>query len=161
MSVQFEVLGDTQVISELDDFSARERAAVVKAMKGLGLRLQTIVVDQNLAGAVLNRRTGTLARAQVLTEVDAEEEISESVGFNKATAPYGVAHEFGVPHEWIIAAVRAKALRFEIGGKVIFRKSVTHPPLPERSFLRSALAQIAPDVQPTVEAALAAAKAGP
>jgi hypothetical protein len=155
--IKFEVVGDTQVVSALEEYTAREHLALIRVMHILGLRLQEIVVDQNLAGAVLHRVSGTLARAQVLTDTDSDTEISAAVGFNKAAVPYGVYHEYGVPHEWVITAVRAKALRFQIGGTTIFRKSVTHPPLPERSFLRTALAQIAPTVQPTVAAALAAA----
>lgn len=156
--IKFEVIGDTQVVANLEDISAKQHAAIVKVMRLLGMDLLERVVDVNLAGVVLKRQTGNLARAQVPTFVDTNEEISAAVGFNKAVAPYGVAHEFGVPHEWVITAVRAKALRFKIGGQTIFRKSVTHPPLPERSFLRSALAWIEPQVQPKVDAALAAVR---
>ena len=158
--IEFHVKGDTLVEANLGEISAKEHAALVRVMTRLGLELQRQVVDVNLAGAVLKRQTGNLARAQNLKTVDTETEISSSVGFNRATAPYGFYHEFGVPHEWVITAVRAKALRFQVGGgQYIFRKSVVHPPLPERSFLRSALKMIAPRVQPEVTAALAEANA--
>lgn len=169
--IKFEVLGDTVVQASFDTLAAREHAALVTVTNTLGLELLAQVVDVNLAGAVLKRQTGTLARAQNVKTLDTATEISASVGFNKGTAPYGVYHEYGVPHEWVITAVRAKALRFKLGAGAgisfavgsmaeyasgyAFRKSVVHPPLPERSFLRSALAWLAPQVQPAYEAALA------
>lgn len=157
MIPEFKLIGDTAVIARFEtDIPEREHNALVKAMTKLGLRLLEYVQDTQLAGAVLKRRSGNLARAQNLVVTDTADNIGASVGFNKNEAIYGVFHEFGVPHEWLITAKRAKALRFTIGGEVIFRKSVVHPPLPERSFLRSSLAWLFPDIQPTIEAELKA-----
>ncbi|HZU90088.1 MAG TPA: hypothetical protein VE993_12600 [Stellaceae bacterium] len=63
---------------------------------------------------------------------------------------------------WLIQARRAKALRFDpstssAGGRVLYRRSITPPGLPERSFLRSALAEMAPEIAPKIEAAILAA----
>lgn len=154
MSLKFELQGQTAVSAEFDKLSNKEHAALLRVITKLGLELQNQVVDVNLGGAVLNRRTGNLARAQNLKINDTPTEISANVGFNRATAPYGFYHEYGVPHEWVITAVRAKALRFQVGSGVLFRKSVTHPALPERSFLRSALTWIQPRVSPEINLAL-------
>lgn len=154
MSVEFEVRGDTLVEAKLGQISEAEHKALVRVMTQLGMELHEHVVDVNLAGGVLKRRTGNLARAQNMKMVDSDTEIGTYVGFNRATAQYGVYHEFGVPHEWVIRAVRAKALKFQIGGETFFRKKVTHPGLPERSFLRSALTWITPKIQPAVNDAV-------
>lgn len=152
--ITVEVIGDDLVIARLGAVYPNVYASILAAMTKLGLDLKAIVVDQNLSGAVLNRKTGTLAGAQNLTMTSDDTQIQAQVGFNSATVPYGKMHEFGVPKSWVIEAKRAKALRFEIGGTVFFRKSVVHPPLPERSFLRAALAQIAPQVLPELQAAV-------
>ena len=152
--ITVEVQGDTKVLAYLSGMTARMHAALLRATARLGFELREIVVDKNLAGAVLKRQTGKLAGAQNLRVTDRGSVITAAVGFNKNTVPYGAFHEFGVPHSWLIEAKRAKALRFKVGGKVIFRKRVIHPPLPERSFLRSALAELSPRVLPTLEAAV-------
>jgi hypothetical protein len=157
MTVQFEFVGDTAVEAKLAALPARIHLAVLRVMTKLGLQLHAAVVE-NLSGKVLNRRTGKLASSQNLQTVDTAAQITSSVGFNQATVPYGKPHEYGVPHSWIIEPVRAKALRFKPsgGGKFIFAKRVVHPPLKERSFLRSALKDLAPRVGPEVNAAIAA-----
>ena len=80
--IKFEVIGDTQVVANLEDISAKQHAAIVKVMRLLGMDLLERVVDVNLAGVVLKRQTGNLARAQVPTFVDTNEEIS-LCGFTK------------------------------------------------------------------------------
>lgn len=83
----------------------------------------------------LTSRTGTL-RASIRSEV---------IGVGRAavgpTAVYGGIHEFGgrTPAH-TITAKKAKALRFMIGGKVIFRRKVQHPGsnIPARPYLRPA-----------------------
>jgi len=83
----------------------------------------------------LTRRTGAL-QASIR---------DEPAGRGRAavgpTAKYGAIHEFGGrtgPHT--ISARKAKALRFMVGGKVIYRKSVQHPGsnIPPRPYLRPA-----------------------
>ena len=159
MSIRIELVGDTAVEAHLDAFSEKLHSRLLAVMQRLTLELWRIVVDENLAGKVLKRQSGALARAQVPRVAESAEMIVGSVGFNRVTVPYGVYHEFGVPHEWVIEAKKGKALRFMLGGEWVFRKKVVHPPLPERSFLRSALAQIAPQVKAEIEAAIAEASA--
>ena len=148
--------GGAALVAKFQNFQDRLYAALVLADKALGIRLQDIVVAQKLSGQVLKRRSGKLATSINFELSQVPNQVAATVGFNKATVPYGVFQEFGVPHSWIIEAKNAKALRFTIGGQLFYRKKVTHPGLQERSFLRSALAQIAPEVGPAIEAAIAA-----
>ncbi|MDE2229907.1 MAG: hypothetical protein KGL11_12825 [Alphaproteobacteria bacterium] len=111
-------------------------------------------VEDNLSGVVLKRRTGRLA-ASIVQQVDG---LSASVGFDPAAVPYGAAQEFGADlRAHLIAARNARALSFVVAGKRVFAKRVMFPGahLPERSFLRSALADLAPEIGAAIAAAVA------
>lgn len=72
--------------------------------------------------------TGTLRRSFVQARVAQDAVL---VGTVNRVAPF---HHFGSrPH--VIRAVRARALRFVVGGRVVFAKSVQHPGLPPRRLL--------------------------
>lgn len=98
------------------------------------------VVRRNLSGGVLQARTGRL-RDSIQVE-------SDGAGFRVfSDAPYARVQEYGgkidIPET---VPVNAKALAFEYAGKLVF---ATHARahevvIPERSFMRSALAEIAP-----------------
>jgi len=111
-------------------------------------------VEDNLSGAVLQRRSGRLA-ASIVQQVDG---LSASVGFDPAAVPYGAAQEFGADlRAHLIAVKNARALSFVVAGRRVFAKHVMFPGahLPERSFLRSALADLAPDIGAAIAAAVA------
>jgi phage gpG-like protein len=103
---------------------------------------------QVLSGTVLNARTGALARSIVATTDDTGADISVRIG-PSADIKYAAIHEFGgtiPPHE--IVPNKAKALAFAAGGKQIFAKRVNLPAvtMPERSYLRSSLAEMAGEI---------------
>jgi hypothetical protein len=52
---------------------------------------------------------------------------------------YGKVHEYGGQSAYVILPVTKKALRFLVGGKEVFAKSVLHPPLPQRAFMSPSL----------------------
>ena len=113
-------------------------------------------VEDNLSGAVLHRHSGRLA-SSIGLEVDG---LTASVGFDPAAVPYGAAQEFGADiRAHLIAAKNARALSFVVAGKRVFAKHVMFPGahLPERSFLRSALADLAPEIGAEIAAAVAEA----
>jgi len=111
-------------------------------------------VEENLSGVVLQRRSGRLA-ASIVQQVDG---LTASVGFDPAAVPYGAAQEFGADiRAHLIAAKNARALSFVVAGKRVFAKRVMFPGahLPERSFLRSALADLAPEIGAAIAASVA------
>lgn len=111
-------------------------------------------VEDNLSGAVLQRRSGRLA-SSITQRIDG---LSALVGFDPAVVPYGAAQEFGADlRAHLIAAKNARALSFVVGGRRVFAKRVMSPGahLPERSFLRSALAELAPDIGAAIAVAVA------
>jgi len=132
----------------------------------LASRLATVVatlaqtlydrVEENLSGAVLQRRSGRLA-SSIVQEIDG---LTASVGFDPAAVPYGAAQEFGADiRAHLIAAKNARALSFVVAGKRVFARRVMFPGahLPERSFLRSALTDLAPEIGAEIAAAVAEA----
>ena len=131
------------------DLAARLAATVARLAQRLYDR-----VEDNLSGAVLQRRSGRLA-ASIVQQVDG---LSASVGFDPAAVPYGAAQEFGADlRAHLIAVKNARALSFVVAGKRVFAKHVMFPGahLPERSFLRSALADLAPDIGAAIAASVA------
>lgn len=66
----------------------------------------------------------------------------ELSGGVSAGAPYaGFVHEGTRPH--VIRPRRARALRFEIGGRVVFAQRVNHPGYRGNAFLRNAAHRVA------------------
>lgn len=152
--IQIEMTGDDKVQAKFNASPDKIYDRLYATMTKLGLDLLGIVVNDKLSGQVLKRQTGRLAGAQTMNMSADGQNITTQVGFNKSAAPEGEWHEFGVAKFWLIEAKRAKALRFEWHGEIVFKKRVMHPPLPERSFLRSALKDIYPRVKPELTAAV-------
>lgn len=137
-----ELIGDAALIKYLDTIPLKLRPELKKRVEMLSIALQSHVKQNKLSGQVLNRRTGTLSRSVARRVEDGADGVQGVVGTN---IEYGGIHEFGgrtKPH--IIEAKNAAALKFTIGGRTVFAKSVNHPGsiIPERSFLRSALADL-------------------
>ena len=122
----------------------RLRAALSAKANALAAELEGRV-HQKLAGGVLNERSGALARSIIATIADASGNIAVSV-IASSDVKYAAIHEFGgtiPPHE--IVRDKAKALAFLIGGKQAFAERVNIPAvtMPERSYLRSSLGEMA------------------
>jgi phage gpG-like protein len=144
------LVGDREVIARLTEIRGKSLQGVARAVTRLGLEMERLV-KQKLSGEVLNVRTGVL-RSSINTQVkQSATEVTATVGTN---VKYARAHEFGVPHSWEIRPVKARALAFQVNGQSIFAMRVTHPPLPERSFLRSALREMTPRIRAELEAAV-------
>jgi phage gpG-like protein len=146
-----QLVGDDRLVARLEAMPGRLHDGIARAVTRLGFELQRRV-QEKLSGEVLKVRTGTL-RSSINTQItDTPTEVSATVGTNVAYARY---HEYGVARSWVIEARNAQVLRFTIGGQTLFRRRVTHPPLPERSFLRSALAEMAPQIEEGLREAIA------
>ncbi len=105
----------------------------------LALQLQARV-QENLSGAILNRRSGRLAASIVS---GAEDDGANTIGFvSSEGVPYAAIQEYGgktAAHD--IVAVKAKALAFAGTGGLIFAKSVHHPGslIPAHGYMSRAL----------------------
>jgi phage gpG-like protein len=147
-------LNDT-VSAALAAMPARIRDALSAKANALAVELQARI-QQNLSGDVLNMKSGALAASIGVTIAESTAGVSVHI----ATSPdvkYAAIHEFGgtiPPHR--IVPDKAKALAFLVGGKQAFAARVQLPAvtMPERSYMRSALAEMADDIRAEFNAAI-------
>lgn len=116
-------------------------------------------VSAKLTNQVLHVRTGVLRGSVHASTTTDGSKIVGTVESSGGPAFYGRFHEMGVPHAWEIVATKHKALRFQLSVKAnaraIFAKRVTHPALPERSFMRSTLAESEDEIRAALAEAVA------
>ena len=152
-------------VSLNDDASAalaampeRVRDALSSKANALAAELQG-KIQQKLAGAVLNARTGALARAIVTTIDDSSANVSVTIGAS-GDIKYAAINEFGgtiPPHQ--VVPDKARVLAFVVGGKQAFAMRVNLPAIamPERSYLRSSLGEMADEIKDELSEAVAEA----
>jgi len=122
------------------------------ALSSKATMLSTVLqakIQQKLAGAVLNTRSGALARSIVATVDASSADVVVSIA-SSGDVKYAAIHEFGgtiPPHQ--VVPDKARALAFAVGGKQAFAARVNLPAIamPERSYLRSSLAEMADEIR--------------
>lgn len=147
--------GVSQVLARLDALPATLRARLLDAVERLTSDAYDRVLDR-LGGGVLQRKTGRLMGAVTHAVADDGTTMSGTVSVDRGAAPYAAIQEYGgETRAHAILPKTARALVFQKYGRTVFAKRVNHPGsrIPERSFLRSALAEL----EPQIHAALAAA----
>ena len=146
-NVQLE--GKEALTARLDAMPASVRAALEVKVQALAIKLQGHVVRDKLHGQVLNQRTGNLARS-----IQPDAPITEGEGvygrvFSSGDVKYAKIQEYGgtTPAHDILPN-KADVLAFVIGDRKVFAKVVHHPgsKIPERSYLRSSLADMAEEI---------------
>jgi phage gpG-like protein len=155
-----ELIGAERVVAFLELLPQKAMAAIKADVSRLAITLLRKVKEEKLSGQVLKNQTGTLRRSiNQRVEVFGQQAVVGSVGTNLS---YAAAHEFGFN-----GPVNVKAhLRLvkKAWGKTV-RNPQEHPVraftrqmhLPERSFLRSAMAEMAPEIREGLEAAISKA----
>ena len=118
--------------------------SVRRKMSVLLLQLQAKIVGEKLQGQVLQHITGTLGRSVVLDPASGAvingTLVSGSVIGATPPAGYGIGHELGTENAYEITPINRKALMWiSVGGAKHFAARVQHPPIKERSFMRSSL----------------------
>lgn len=140
--------GGSELIERLDAMPAVVKAVLQTKVNALAIQLQAHVVRDKLSGQVLNVRTGALRRS-IQEAVEATDTSVTGKVFSAGDVKYAAIHEYGgtVPAHDIYPS-KAEALAFVIGGRQVFAKVVHMPAvnMPERSFLRSALADMAEQI---------------
>jgi phage gpG-like protein len=122
------------------------------ALSSKATMLSTVLqakIQQKLAGAVLNTRSGALARSIVATVDASSADVVVSIA-SSGDVKYAAIHEFGgtiPPHQ--VVPDKAKALAFAVGGKQAFAARVNLPAItmPARSYLRASLAEMADEIR--------------
>jgi hypothetical protein len=145
-----------------DDFSAslaampdRVRQALLSKANALAVALEA-KVQQKLSGGVLNMRSGALARSIIAAVDESFADVAVRIG-PSGDIKYAAIREFGgtvPPHQ--IVPNKAKALAFIVGGKQVFAARVNLPAvtMPERSYLRASLAEMAGEIAEGLGAAV-------
>lgn len=153
------VEGTDAVAAAMIAASGKVRAAVAQAI-GVSAANLTSAVKAKLSDDVLRVKTGRLRRSIHFVLGGTDDAPSATVGTN---VEYAAIHEFGgTTKAHVIEAVNAKVLAFKVGGETVFAKSVQHPgsKIPQRSYLRSALAEQAPSIKERIDAAVRSALPG-
>lgn len=107
-------------------------------------------VRDKLSGGVLQRRSGRLLGAVNYNVEDRGSGLRGTLSVDSAAAPYAAIQEYGgETRAHPILPKSARILAFPAGGKTVFARRVNHPGsvIPERSYLRSTLAEMKPDIQ--------------
>lgn len=151
--IEASVVGSAQVAAKLRAFPDRVAERLATVMRRLGIQLQKNVKRDKLSGTVLKNRTGNLRRSIAERLERTDDAVTARVGiFAGPTIHYGRAHEFG-----FAGPVTVRAHLRAIKGKAhLVRAHTRNVTLPERSFLRSALREMAPAVLKAIEGATAA-----
>jgi phage gpG-like protein len=118
-------------------------------------------VQQKLSGEVLAVRSWRLRDSVRQEPAQGDITIAAAVVV-PASVPYAEIQEFGgtTPAHAIVPR-KGEALRFVAGGKAVFARRVAHPGsrIPERSYLRAALAEMENDITAALGEAVAEAAA--
>ena len=127
----------------------RLRAAIVRDGQEMARRVRA-----KLSGPVLKVKSGKL-RASIKAEMR-ESQLTLYGRVFSSGVPYAAIHEYGgqtKPH--VIFPKNMKALRFMLGGVVVFAAKVNHPgsKIPERSYLRSTLKDMHNEIVANITAA--------
>jgi phage gpG-like protein len=155
--VSITVVGDKEVIERFRALPERTRAALGDSVGRLALLLQRRVM-QKLSGQVLNVKTGRLRRS--IDQVVLRDE-AQVVGVVSTNVKYARVHEYGftgtVNVRDHLRQVK-QAFGRPIAARAVMVKAHTRKAnVPEKSFLRSALADMKPQI---IEEMRRAAKAG-
>jgi len=153
--ISAELLGDGPALDRLRAQPDAANAGLARAIAKLGIALQGNVQQDKLSGEVLKVRSGALkssidvqidksaagVTATVLSDLDyaAAQEYGFSGTVNVRASLRFIKQAFGHPIATKTVSVRAHSRRMD---------------LPERSFLRSALDDLAPDISAGVEDAM-------
>jgi phage gpG-like protein len=149
------LVGDGVLLDRLRQMPGDARAGVARAIAQLGVDLQNNIQQNKLSGAVLRVRTGSL-RQSILVQIDQSD--TATTATVSSNLGYAAAQEYGFSGTVNVRA-GLRQIR-EAFGRPIAAKTVSvrgysrRMDLPERSFLRSALDDMTPDISADIEDAL-------
>lgn len=140
--------GVGQLEKRLSRTAALMRSSIYVTIAQLAIKLQRHVMADKLSGQVLRTRTGTLRRS-ITYRVERVGD-SGAAGVVGTNVRYARIHEYGgtIPAHDIVPR-RGTVLAFDWKGKTVFARRVHIPDvkMPERSFLRSALRDMLPEIR--------------
>lgn len=153
MELTVKLVGDTALIAKINNMPAAVRKALKKKVTALAIEMDEKVVDK-VSGPVLKRVTGALARSINWLVDDNDQEVIGKVR-SSGDVKYAAIHEFGgtIHHPggtayiiqdgqavWVSNA-KADALGYDLP-----RTKPHDINMPERSFMRSTLADMKDEI---------------
>lgn len=152
MNIEFEFANENEIEVKLLGVSPAVENEVAATIGLLSEELAVYIVEQKLSGQVLNKVTGNLQTSVKVSAIDrSTAEILGQVYQDSAIAEYGAIHELGgfIPD-------RVGDMHW-IGkdGEDVFRRFARGFDVPERSFMRSALGDLAPRIEEQIILAIA------
>jgi len=154
--IDVRIIGGDRVIAKITALPPRLMDELKEEVTRLTLELLRYVKERKLSGDPLRNRTGTLRR-KINSRVEADGNgVVGTVGVKLA---YAAAHEFGVDrqvtvrqHLRMVKMAWGRALKTPVQATV--RAHSRHMRLPERSFLRSSLREMADEIRGRLERAV-------
>ena len=142
-----QITGDSALVTKLEETTGKIKAAAKSSLDMWATELAGYIKMNKLSGDPLHRRSGNLSSSVYPDKRETADTISGGARAG-LDVPYAKIHEYGglIPAHQVVAR-NAKALAFTVGGMLRFAKSVQIPDvqMPERSYMRSALREQAPE----------------
>lgn len=150
--VSAEVIGADEVAARIRSWIGLVRDATITALAEWSEDLRSYIVENKLSGDPLKRHTGRLSGS--IRPYAAHSDMRWEGGAAGGNGvPYARPLEDGSkPHE--IVPVRARMLRFMVGGNVVFAHRVHHPGNRPYRYMESSLQENAADGIERVKAAV-------
>lgn len=149
------VVGDKEIAKRFRALPDGVRSKVIDKVQALVIRLQRMVRQEKLSGQVLNVRSGTLRRSIDQRMITDNTAVSGVVSTN---VKYGRPHEYGSnetvtvkEHVRLVKQAFGRALKSPVWATV--KTHTAKQNIPEKSFLRSALADMKPEILDELEKA--------
>jgi hypothetical protein len=154
--LKISIRGGEQLIAALRRKGPQIAMTLAGRLNRLLIQLSSYIVSQKLSGQVLHRRSGVLSGSVRALPVEmAGGTIRGSVEAGAGPAGlYAGVHEFGGNHSYMITSVKGRALRFMIGNKESFAKSVMHKPAQVRAYMSPSLAEKSAEIRASLQEAL-------
>jgi phage gpG-like protein len=149
-------IGDERVVSEFKALGPKARDAAATSVGRLALMLQARITTQKLTGQVLRVRTGTLRRS---VDNDVQVSDTEILGIVFTNLEYAAKHEYGFTGTESVKS-HMRTMRMAWGRPMKEPKEVTvrahtrNIDYPARSYMRTALQEMKPQIESDIEASV-------
>lgn len=150
------VIGDQRVLTHFRRIYPRTQAMLADSIERMAVKLARKVKLEKLSGQVLKNRTGTLRRSINYRVEKTDSSVMGIVGSNKE---YAAAHEYGFDgdvnvKEHLRWMYKAFGRPVKEPKQIRVRPHTRHMHLPARSFLRSSIEEMAPEIKEKIRQAL-------
>lgn len=151
----FRLYGGKELVERLRTMPARVQNALSVKLKVMASEFSEYVKQDKLSGQVLNTASGKLKSSIYARVYTSKSKVTMSTG-SRGDVPYAAIHEYGghtAAHA--IFPSKARVLRYMRDGSTMYALSVMHPgsDIPERSYMRSALADKSEEIRAALSAA--------